>query len=283
LETALADSESGQGGPVQQTLAPAASSIEAAQAPIRGTTGADANALPSTGGHTRSDAVRQESRAQAAAGVAAQAIAGVVATTSASSGLAFAASGSSGSASSSGPAAAAVRAALAGTAAEHLLAHEHAVAAPVSSASASSSGPATTAVPAASASPAAEHRDRFAAYQAGVLARRQEAQRRRQSRAQQLTASLDAIMASTLASLGTATAAAAVSAPADTTVVDQVTTVSTFEGAEEEIQCVICVEDLAVGDEIRTLPCGHRYHRECVDAWFQRSRLCCLCKRPIDS
>eukprot|EP00418_Pyrodinium_bahamense_P034860 CAMPEP_0179132488 /NCGR_PEP_ID=MMETSP0796-20121207/62972_1 /TAXON_ID=73915 /ORGANISM="Pyrodinium bahamense, Strain pbaha01" /LENGTH=327 /DNA_ID=CAMNT_0020831433 /DNA_START=69 /DNA_END=1052 /DNA_ORIENTATION=- len=42
------------------------------------------------------------------------------------------------------------------------------------------------------------------------------------------------------------------------------------------------VEDLAPGDEARTLRCGHAYHRQCVDVWLRRSRLCCLCKRPID-
>lgn len=89
-------------------------------------------------------------------------------------------------------------------------------------------------------------------------------------------------MASSLGALGETASAMAGAVPPDAAVVDQTTQVSTWEGSEEEVQCVICCEDLAVGEEVRTLPCGHRYHRECVDAWLRRSRLCCICKRPID-
>ena len=49
-------------------------------------------------------------------------------------------------------------------------------------------------------------------------------------------------------------------------------------------ECHICSVEIVAGDLIRTLPCGHWYHRQCIDAWLldaQRGKLrsCPLCKR----
>ena len=35
------------------------------------------------------------------------------------------------------------------------------------------------------------------------------------------------------------------------------------EGAEQE--CAVCLQEYAPGEALRLLPCGHRYHRECID------------------
>ncbi|EER15637.1 RING-H2 finger protein ATL2B, putative [Perkinsus marinus ATCC 50983] len=34
--------------------------------------------------------------------------------------------------------------------------------------------------------------------------------------------------------------------------------------------CVICLEDFAVGDDVRVLPCGHKFHVQCFDSCFDR-------------
>ncbi|KAF4695775.1 hypothetical protein FOZ60_003371 [Perkinsus olseni] len=34
--------------------------------------------------------------------------------------------------------------------------------------------------------------------------------------------------------------------------------------------CVICLNDFQVGDNVRVLPCGHKFHTECFDACFNR-------------
>ncbi|KNA18885.1 hypothetical protein SOVF_066880 [Spinacia oleracea] len=44
--------------------------------------------------------------------------------------------------------------------------------------------------------------------------------------------------------------------------------------------CAICLEDYRVGDKIRILPCRHKFHTFCVDAWLTSWRTFCpVCKR----
>lgn len=38
--------------------------------------------------------------------------------------------------------------------------------------------------------------------------------------------------------------------------------------------CLVCLESFAAGDEVRNLSCGHSFHRECIDEWFERSTRC---------
>lgn len=43
---------------------------------------------------------------------------------------------------------------------------------------------------------------------------------------------------------------------------------------QEAGECVICLEDLAVGEKIARLPCLCIYHKKCIDDWFQVNRSC---------
>jgi hypothetical protein len=47
--------------------------------------------------------------------------------------------------------------------------------------------------------------------------------------------------------------------------------------------CPICLVDFTDGDEIRTLPCGHFYHGECVDSWLSDCTTCPTCRENIDN
>merc|ERR1712187_318749 len=42
----------------------------------------------------------------------------------------------------------------------------------------------------------------------------------------------------------------------------------------EENMCTICISEFADGNEVRTLPCGHRFHASCVDDWLVRTPVC---------
>eukprot|EP00928_Gymnodinium_smaydae_P039371 TRINITY_DN26910_c0_g2_i1.p1 TRINITY_DN26910_c0_g2~~TRINITY_DN26910_c0_g2_i1.p1 ORF type:complete len:279 (+),score=28.98 TRINITY_DN26910_c0_g2_i1:140-976(+) len=52
---------------------------------------------------------------------------------------------------------------------------------------------------------------------------------------------------------------------------------------ETECECSICINEFAVGDSVRRLPCGHTFHRPCVDLWLLRRADCPLCKRVVMS
>ncbi|KAI8550760.1 hypothetical protein RHMOL_Rhmol06G0132300 [Rhododendron molle] len=44
--------------------------------------------------------------------------------------------------------------------------------------------------------------------------------------------------------------------------------------------CTICLEDYSVGEKLRILPCQHKFHAFCVDAWLTTWRTFCpVCKR----
>lgn len=45
----------------------------------------------------------------------------------------------------------------------------------------------------------------------------------------------------------------------------------------DERHCAICTEGLDLGVKLRHLPCGHRFHPDCIDPWLlERSRTCPL-------
>lgn len=49
-------------------------------------------------------------------------------------------------------------------------------------------------------------------------------------------------------------------------------------GAQLEMSCTICMDNYELGAQIRTLPCFHFFHLECVDPWLVRNRECPVCR-----
>jgi len=68
--------------------------------------------------------------------------------------------------------------------------------------------------------------------------------------------------------------------------IDATTTVTTYErspsspegasGGEGE-QCMVCLDNFRAGDQIRILPCMHRFHVFCIDPWLRRNCCCPNC------
>ncbi|KAJ0969513.1 hypothetical protein J5N97_022390 [Dioscorea zingiberensis] len=55
---------------------------------------------------------------------------------------------------------------------------------------------------------------------------------------------------------------------------------SVLEDNCTSMTCAICLEDYTVGEKIRVLPCRHKFHACCVDAWLTAWRsFCPVCKR----
>lgn len=53
---------------------------------------------------------------------------------------------------------------------------------------------------------------------------------------------------------------------------------------EEEEECTICLEAFQHRETIKELPCGHRYHCECLKSWLTTSATptCPLCRARLD-
>jgi hypothetical protein len=46
----------------------------------------------------------------------------------------------------------------------------------------------------------------------------------------------------------------------------------------------VCISGFRDGEEVRRLPCGHAFHRDCVDRWlalYCRRRTCPLCRLHV--
>lgn len=46
-------------------------------------------------------------------------------------------------------------------------------------------------------------------------------------------------------------------------------------------QCPICLEAYQPQDNIRTIPCFHEFHSECIDPWLAHKAVCPVCKHPV--
>lgn len=44
--------------------------------------------------------------------------------------------------------------------------------------------------------------------------------------------------------------------------------------------CAVCLEDYAIGETVRTIPCFHTFHTKCIDPWLSTKATCPICKHP---
>ena len=50
---------------------------------------------------------------------------------------------------------------------------------------------------------------------------------------------------------------------------------------EEASSCVICMENMPMGQRTRGLPCGHVFHEFCVDRWLRHHDNCPTCRLSV--
>lgn len=44
-------------------------------------------------------------------------------------------------------------------------------------------------------------------------------------------------------------------------------------------RCAICLENYQAGERVRTVPCLHSFHSNCIDQWLKERALCPICKQ----
>jgi len=49
------------------------------------------------------------------------------------------------------------------------------------------------------------------------------------------------------------------------------------EGSKTD--CLVCLNTFSQGDQLRTLPCCHIYHVDCIDEWLKRNAICPVCRQ----
>lgn len=52
--------------------------------------------------------------------------------------------------------------------------------------------------------------------------------------------------------------------------------------SEEHKTCTICLAEFELDDEVKTLPCFHCYHKNCITTWLRQSATCPTCKTNVN-
>ncbi|XP_071732426.1 E3 ubiquitin-protein ligase SDIR1-like [Rutidosis leptorrhynchoides] len=56
-----------------------------------------------------------------------------------------------------------------------------------------------------------------------------------------------------------------------------------LKSSEDELTCSVCLETVNVGEVVRSLPCLHQFHTECIDPWLRQQGTCPVCKFKVGS
>lgn len=48
--------------------------------------------------------------------------------------------------------------------------------------------------------------------------------------------------------------------------------------SDDELTCSVCLEQVDVGELVRSLPCLHQFHANCIDPWLRQQGTCPVCK-----
>ncbi|KAK1297936.1 E3 ubiquitin-protein ligase SDIR1 [Acorus calamus] len=51
--------------------------------------------------------------------------------------------------------------------------------------------------------------------------------------------------------------------------------------SDDELTCSVCLEQVNVGELIRSLPCLHQFHASCIDPWLRQQGTCPVCKYKV--
>eukprot|EP00741_Cyanophora_paradoxa_P007575 tig00001155_g7327.t1 len=55
------------------------------------------------------------------------------------------------------------------------------------------------------------------------------------------------------------------------------------EAAPDDLTCSICLSEYEVGEDVRILPCRHKFHKSCTDSWLTLKLACPTCRFDLTS
>ncbi|KAI8539987.1 hypothetical protein RHMOL_Rhmol09G0225600 [Rhododendron molle] len=64
---------------------------------------------------------------------------------------------------------------------------------------------------------------------------------------------------------------------------DTANVVGNTKASEDELTCSVCLEQVTVGELVRSLPCLHQFHANCIDPWLRQQGTCPVCKFKVGS
>jgi E3 ubiquitin-protein ligase RNF115/126 len=57
----------------------------------------------------------------------------------------------------------------------------------------------------------------------------------------------------------------------------------TEEDTSKNLQCTVCMEDFVLKESVRQLPCGHKFHDDCIIPWLEMHGSCPICRKLFNS
>lgn len=50
---------------------------------------------------------------------------------------------------------------------------------------------------------------------------------------------------------------------------------------KETLQCSVCLDDCEVGDQVKEMPCKHKFHTKCILPWLELHSSCPICRHQL--
>lgn len=49
----------------------------------------------------------------------------------------------------------------------------------------------------------------------------------------------------------------------------------------DKLSCTVCMSDYEEGEDLKLLPCFHRFHDKCISQWLKTQLKCPICKTSV--